>query len=268
MDIALSFARLAPWDHVPSPGGRPRAQPVPGSSNATPQNDVERMPPGPPRPGECPGENRVQEAAAGDQRGIPEWQASLGQQGLSQDTVARLGQHGFLDNTALAELQDEDLDTIGVQPLAQRRVLSRIVRQLNRTLTGATPRNGQETGAAPTHLPDSIGELFARLPTTPALQQQEAVTGENLDPLSFLLPRQRRRHLDIVDFVQMGSVGEETTLSSGEGAEVVIKSGPRKPKLEAVSPMQWSAANIRILLEMLTSGSLKQSSMFDYLGSS
>ncbi len=68
-----------------------------------------------------------------------------------------------------------------------------------------------------------------------------------------------------MDFVQIGSVGEETTLSSGEGAEVVIKSGPHKPKLEAVSPMQWSAANIRILLEMLTSGSLKQSSMFDYL---
>ena len=168
MDIAPSFARLAPWDHVPSPVGRPRAQPVPGSSNATPQNDVGWMQLGLPRPGEIPGENRVQEAAAGDQRGIPEWQASLGQQGLSQDTVARLGQHRFLDNTALAALQEEDLDMIGVQPLPQCRVLSRIVHQLNGTSTGVTPRNGQQTGPARTHLPDSIGKLLAQLPTMPA----------------------------------------------------------------------------------------------------
>ncbi len=73
-------------------------------------------------------------------------------------------------------------------------------------------------------------------------------TGGPLDPLSFLLPQQRRKRLDIVDFVQRGLLEEEVTLSTGGGAEEVFKSGPRKPKLETVSPMQWSAANIRIIL--------------------
>ena len=42
-------------------------------------------------------------------------------------------------------------------------------------------------------------------------------------------------------------------------------SGPRKPKLDTVTPMQWSATNIKILMELLREGKLSQQVMFDYL---
>ena len=53
-------------------------------------------------------------------------------------------------------------------------------------------------------------------------------------------------HLDICDFVQ--TCVEEEVLLGGQGdQQIVVKSGPKKPRLENLSLSQWSVANLAIL---------------------
>jgi hypothetical protein len=89
----------------------------------------------------------------------------------------------------------------------------------------------------------------------------------DLNPLSYLLPRQRPKYLDITDFVQtMGKeVTQEEILGESQGGKIVYKSGARNIKLDQVSPMQWSAVNMRIAVELIRTEALKQSALFDYM---
>ena len=47
----------------------------------------------------------------------------------------------------------------------------------------------------------------------------------------------------------MLSVKERFILPGGDG-RVVFESGPKRPKLESVSPCQWGAANARIMYKL------------------
>ncbi len=97
---------------------------------------------------------------------------------------------------------------------------------------------------------------------------QNISSGERVDlnPLVYLMPKTSRKALDIVDFVCSGVMeSEETVVQGTMGSQVVLKSGPKRPKLESVSPMQWSGANMRILVELLTKGMLQQQSIMDYI---
>lgn len=71
-------------------------------------------------------------------------------------------------------------------------------------------------------------------------------------------------YLDICDFVQ-SSVEEEIVLGGQGDQQIVVKSGPKKPKLENVTLSQWSVANLAILYQLVRENKLKGPSLFDYL---
>ena len=71
-------------------------------------------------------------------------------------------------------------------------------------------------------------------------------------------------HYDITDFIS--STVEEEIIVGGNGSQqVVVKSGPRKPKLENVSLAQWSVANLAILYKLVAEGKLHGGNILDYL---
>jgi hypothetical protein len=45
----------------------------------------------------------------------------------------------------------------------------------------------------------------------------------------------------------------------------VLKSGPRKPRLEAIALEQWSIANLAILYQLMADGKIQNASVIDYL---
>ena len=75
------------------------------------------------------------------------------------------------------------------------------------------------------------------------------------------------KHLDIVDFVPMSlcedSIDEEVW--GAEGCQLVLKTGKSKTALEDIKPMQWSAANLRIMFQLINNGSLSRDKLYSYL---
>lgn len=69
---------------------------------------------------------------------------------------------------------------------------------------------------------------------------------------------------DICDFVPHAV--EEDLLVGGQGdQQLVIKSGPKKPRLESLTLSQWSVANLAILYKLVNEGKLVGPSLMDYL---
>lgn len=59
---------------------------------------------------------------------------------------------------------------------------------------------------------------------------------------------------------------EEETIIGGQGdQQIIVKSGPRKPKLENLTLSQWSIANLAILYKLVRENKLGGDSMLDYL---
>ena len=71
-------------------------------------------------------------------------------------------------------------------------------------------------------------------------------------------------HYDICDFVQC-SIEEETIIGGQGDQQIVVKSGPRKPKLENLTLSQWSIANLAILYKLQWENKLGGDSILDYL---
>ena len=71
-------------------------------------------------------------------------------------------------------------------------------------------------------------------------------------------------YLDICDFVQ-SSVEEEVVLGGQGDQQVIVKSGPRKPRLEGLTLCQWSVANLSILYKLVGENKLAGNSLMDYL---
>ena len=69
---------------------------------------------------------------------------------------------------------------------------------------------------------------------------------------------------DVTDFVA-GNVEEEIIVGGNGSQQVILKSGPKKPKLESVTLAQWSVANLAILYRLLGEGKLEASNILDYL---
>jgi len=81
----------------------------------------------------------------------------------------------------------------------------------------------------------------------------------DLDPLVYLA-NQNPDYLDIVDVVPQTSITSnnslEQSISSSDGVNLVLKTGPRKPKLHEIDQAMYMAASSRILAHMLNSGKL------------
>ena len=69
---------------------------------------------------------------------------------------------------------------------------------------------------------------------------------------------------DVCDFVPH-SLDEELVVGGQGEHQVVIKSGPKKPKLESLTLSQWSIANLAILYKLVNEGKLVGPSLMDYL---
>ena len=71
-------------------------------------------------------------------------------------------------------------------------------------------------------------------------------------------------HYDIVDFVD-GGMEEEIIVGGAGSHQVVLKSGPKKPRLENVSLAQWTVANLAILYKLKAESKLNGEAILDYL---
>ena len=71
-------------------------------------------------------------------------------------------------------------------------------------------------------------------------------------------------YYDITDFVS-GNVEEEIVVGGSGSHQVVLKSGPRKPKLDNVSLSQWIVANLAILYKLQGESKLTVEGLLDYL---
>lgn len=71
-------------------------------------------------------------------------------------------------------------------------------------------------------------------------------------------------HLDITDFVT-GNVEEEIIVGGNGSQQVVLKSGPKKPKLENVTLAQWCVANNAILYKLVCESKLHPNNILDYI---
>ena len=69
------------------------------------------------------------------------------------------------------------------------------------------------------------------------------------------------QHYDICDFVPH-TVDEELVIGGQGDQQVVVKSGPKKPKLTV---SQWSIANMAIIYKLVGEGRLAGSALMDYL---
>ena len=85
------------------------------------------------------------------------------------------------------------------------------------------------------------------------------------DPLSYLLPKAKAKHLDITDYVQTTGQEVEGVLSGSGDRQIILKSGPKKIQLENVRPMQWVESHLKIMMELSYSGQLKQESRYEYI---
>ena len=71
-------------------------------------------------------------------------------------------------------------------------------------------------------------------------------------------------YYDITDFVS-NQVEKEVVVGGNGAQQVVLKSGPRKPKLENVTLAQWSVANLAILYKLVSESKLHAGNILDYL---
>lgn len=71
-------------------------------------------------------------------------------------------------------------------------------------------------------------------------------------------------HYDITDFI-CNTIEEEIVVGGNGSQQVVVKSGPRKPKLENVTLSQWSVANLAILYRLVAESKLHAGNILDYL---
>ena len=88
------------------------------------------------------------------------------------------------------------------------------------------------------------------------------------DPQVYLsrtaLGKSPHSHYDITDFVT-GMVEEDVVVGGNGSQQVVLKSGPKKPKLENVTLAQWCEANNAILYRLVCESKLHPNNMLDYI---
>ena len=194
-----------------------------------------------------------------------EW---LGNSGISQETIGKLERHGFINKQVISAMLEHDMDMLQIQPLGQKRLLQQVASNLRpANIAAAVQSRSTETPQDSHDITGQIADLLRALPMESAGRQPHT-TGERVDlnPLAYLLPRKVQRHLDITEFVRVGPTEHEESISEGgDGSQIVLKSGPKRPRLENVTPMQWSAANLRILIELLQEGHLQAQNIFEYL---
>ena len=88
------------------------------------------------------------------------------------------------------------------------------------------------------------------------------------DPQFFLesaaLGKSAQTNYDITNFIS-NQITEEVVVGGNGAQQVVLKSGPQKPKIENVILAQWSVANLAILYKLVSESKLHAGNILDYL---
>ncbi|MEW8547234.1 MAG: hypothetical protein AB2693_27300 [Candidatus Thiodiazotropha sp.] len=147
-------------------------------------------------------------------------------------------------------------------------------------VTGATRNGVPGISQTPTngahHSGTNNNDLFQHV--NGLLQEQQRLTSTSFassspsqvswnDPqihLSAAAGKSTSNYLDICDFAQTG-VEEEVVLGNQGDQQIIVKSGPKKPRLENLTLCQWSVANLAILYKLVGENKLQGPSLMDYL---
>jgi hypothetical protein len=189
---------------------------------------------------------------------------SLLQAGITAVTIDKLISSGYSSWVAVKAIEMEDVEIMGIHPLAQKRLLVKFIKD---NIRNCNQENDVVSVPQPNVSSISTGMWDLGLNDNNGQGVHNTIAGNraDLDPLIYLGDK-RADFLDIVDFVPNHmSVNQEQVISQGNGVEIVIKSGPKRLKIESVSPTMWTAANSRILSELLKNGKLATDHIGYYL---
>lgn len=241
MDLARSVFPNVNFDSSTAGPSGPSAQPVFTHQRQQPQSAQSQG---------IQQNSAVSPPPANMQSETKEW---LLAQGLSSDSITMLVKNGFTSKPSIAAMQREDIPQLGISLLGQQRALERAIATAN-----SASEPSQQTSEDPARALQHLLGTGLQAP-----KQGERV---DLEPLAYLAPKTATKYLDIVDFVSpvTPEVQEEKVMGDGDQV-LVLKSGPKKPRLESITQMQWTAANTRILLELLQRGDLKHDKILEYM---
>jgi len=135
--------------------------------------------------------------------------------GLNNQTIINLAENGFTNKVLLANFEPDDIDELHIELLAQKKA----PRKLCSAHMMANMIQGGQTLQPPS--------------TTPINHQQNV--SSNLatllgfgDPLYYLLPKQKVKHLDITDYINATGQEIEELHSSNGNTKIVVKARPKK----------------------------------------
>ena len=173
---------------------------------------------------------------------------------LTQDTCDTLLRQGFNSVALLKLLDTESLRQLQL-PLAQQLLLKRALQAQDVPAGATAAADGGALDLA--GLGDMLG-ITRRPPARSNISIQ--------DPRSFLQATAAgEKFHDITDFVPGLLTKEESVDLPAGGSKVTLNIGTRKPRLDSITPHQWSAANARIMYTLIQEGSLSQDTVADYL---
>lgn len=194
---------------------------------------------------------------------------------LNPRTVDALETAGCDSLDAVKSLLKEDIPTLQL-PIAQQRLLekalgfhSHVVQPMQRQ-----PQNPMMTQS-------NDGQSFTQLlqqplPMHSQQYQQAAASNMHMNTqaaggMRYTMQLNRNQgkptHLDILDHLPHSIEYEEIRISGGDAGhpELVLKSGPLKPKLEKVTIAQWNCANMTIMDKLVQSGVLGDVGIRQYM---
>ena len=113
---------------------------------------------------------------------------------------------------------------------------------------------------------DNTQQVFGALPTgnVNSVPQTQSWKDPQIYLSSAANGKSASLHYDKVDFVS-GNVEEEIVVGGSGSHQVILKSGPKKPKPENVSLAQWTIANLAILYRLHGEAKLTGEGILDYL---
>ena len=98
--------------------------------------------------------------------------------------------------------------------------------------------------------------LTSNLPTNSHVQPSQVSWNDPQVHLSSAAGKSTSNYLEICDFVQ--TCFEEEVVLWGQGdQQIVMKSSPKKPRLENITLCQWSVANLAILYQLVGENKLQ-----------
>ena len=113
---------------------------------------------------------------------------------------------------------------------------------------------------------DNTQQVFGALPTgnVNSVPQTQSWKDPQIYLSSAANGKSASSHYHLVDFVS-GNVEEEIVVGGSGSHQVILKSGPKKPKLENVSLAQWTIPNLSILYRLHGEAKLTREGILDYL---